>query len=604
MFGKNEIVGKKLFDSAPPESLFVTSMFMTLQGEGPFRGRPAFFIRLAKCNLACSFCFAPSTKVVMGDGKKKKIKDIVVGDVVMSWKGDGFEPKKVVKTFKSKAEKLLKISSNGESIWCTPDHPFLTSNRGWVNAENLVAGDIAVNWDNSEFMKKFNPMFIKENRGRMSQKAKDEASIRLMKLWEDEEFRAKNIERMTGSTNPMKNPEISLKSFINRETQIKSGLETKIEKVCEGLPITFVGSGDLIISNKVPDFVVNGQKKVIEIWAADAPWDKKAPRDDVWIKARRDLFAKEGYETLFLPLIQSELKISEHKKIREKISQFIHNGRVIKSVEAVSEADGRGYARLYGNKNAERVVYNIEVEDNHTYIANGYVVHNCDTYFDGGDWMTFDEIEAKMSASISEYFNDDIPNYALRRDMVLVLTGGEPMLQKNIVSFIETQQERFANVQIESNGTVYQKLPEATTFVVSPKCSEKNGLPVKYLAPNKEVLNRANALKFVMCADQNSPYCEVPEWALDALERCNVEVFVSPMNIYNRQPSASKVIRMHKQGEINLDERSKIDEVISFWEPGLLDMAANQRNHEYTARYCIQKGFTFNMQQHLFASLA
>lgn len=56
MFGMNEIVGKKYFKDAPKDSLLVTSRFYTLQGEGPFRGHPAYFVRLAKCNLACSFC--------------------------------------------------------------------------------------------------------------------------------------------------------------------------------------------------------------------------------------------------------------------------------------------------------------------------------------------------------------------------------------------------------------------------------------------------------------------------------------------------------------------------------------------------------------------
>ena len=55
MFGKNEIVGKKYFDDAG-DKLFVTSIFYTLQGEGPYRGEPAVFVRLAKCNLACTFC--------------------------------------------------------------------------------------------------------------------------------------------------------------------------------------------------------------------------------------------------------------------------------------------------------------------------------------------------------------------------------------------------------------------------------------------------------------------------------------------------------------------------------------------------------------------
>ena len=52
MFGKNPI-RSKLSD---PNSLAVEAMFYTLQGEGPYAGMPALFIRLAGCNLACHFC--------------------------------------------------------------------------------------------------------------------------------------------------------------------------------------------------------------------------------------------------------------------------------------------------------------------------------------------------------------------------------------------------------------------------------------------------------------------------------------------------------------------------------------------------------------------
>lgn len=70
MFGNNPI----RHVVRDPSQLEVTDMFYTIQGEGPYSGCPALFIRLAGCNLACHFC---DTEFEKGIGEPRSIGDLV-----------------------------------------------------------------------------------------------------------------------------------------------------------------------------------------------------------------------------------------------------------------------------------------------------------------------------------------------------------------------------------------------------------------------------------------------------------------------------------------------------------------------------------------------
>lgn len=235
----------------------------------------------------------------------------------------------------------------------------------------------------------------------------------------------------------------------------------------------------------------------------------------------------------------------------------------------------------------------------------------CDTYFDSGDWMGFTPLLDEVPIVIQRFFakhNMPIPFWAKTspRKIVLVITGGEPSLQTNLSAFLDVAEHYFQNTQIESNGiSRIPNLPDNTTLVVSPKCLEKKGTVVRYLEPNINVLERANCLKFVMSAPEDSrfsPYSHIPQWAHDWAMKTGKQVFVSPMNLYKKEPKRAKTAQ-NKGRFLTLEERSEKNEIVSFWEPGLLDLKRNQRNHEYAAEYCLKYGFTLNLQMHLFASL-
>lgn len=97
-------------------------------------------------------CFAGSTNVLMEDGTWKAIKDVEIGDKVISMNSDGiFEAKEVINTHanlqKSQLSNMLRLTlSNGCEIEVTENHEFFT-NRGKVKAKDLTHEDDICEFD-------------------------------------------------------------------------------------------------------------------------------------------------------------------------------------------------------------------------------------------------------------------------------------------------------------------------------------------------------------------------------------------------------------------------------------------------------------------------
>jgi 7-carboxy-7-deazaguanine synthase len=227
----------------------------------------------------------------------------------------------------------------------------------------------------------------------------------------------------------------------------------------------------------------------------------------------------------------------------------------------------------------------------------------CDTFFDKGEWLTFEEIEQRARAAIRQTRTTELDPVCFEGDVVLVVTGGEPTLQPNLTGFLLGQAGKWAEIQVESNGLIERLLPLGTILVVSPKCTEpeKGTRKGHYLRPRPAVLQRADCLKFVVDAHPMSSYYRPPEWADMWRQALDRPVYISPMNHYQE----GKPLRLLKAREMEAGDLAgrTLNETVSFWEPGLLDRGKNQENHEHAARLCLQHGYRLSLQTHLYASL-
>ena len=90
-------------------------------------------------------CLVAGSLVVMSDGSRKAIEDVVVGDEVLSFNtSEGvFEPKPVVMTHAVATDKrIVRVRHSEGVLECTEDHEVWTANRGYVKAIELTPADV------------------------------------------------------------------------------------------------------------------------------------------------------------------------------------------------------------------------------------------------------------------------------------------------------------------------------------------------------------------------------------------------------------------------------------------------------------------------------
>jgi organic radical activating enzyme len=139
----------------------------------------------------------------------------------------------------------------------------------------------------------------------------------------------------------------------------------------------------------------------------------------------------------------------------------------------------------------------------------------CDTEFDSYQNIALAKIMLKI-IKLSE-------NMGKRTHNLAVITGGEP-LRQNITPLCEQLLKHNFKVQIETNGTLFQELPQKIDIVCSPK-NNYNG----YYQIRPDLLPKISAFKFLISV-HNKNYSFVPEVGQS---QYNIPVYLQPIDNYD-----------------------------------------------------------------------
>jgi len=156
----------------------------------------------------------------------------------------------------------------------------------------------------------------------------------------------------------------------------------------------------------------------------------------------------------------------------------------------------------------------------------------CDTEFDNFKEMELSEIFAEID-NLTKINGEKQPELA-------VITGGEPFRQA-IRKLCEELLKKGFLVQIETNGTLFQDLPNEVKIICSPK-----NVDGKYHPIRPDLLEKISAFKFLISA-KDSKYSTVPEVGQSQF---NIPVYLQPIDEYNQelnQKNHEKTLELAKQ---------------------------------------------------------
>lgn len=268
-------------------------------------------------------CFVGETLIKTNKGNKQ-IKDIKEGDIVASYneKTHRIEWKKVLKTMIHQDREVTCINDT----YCTSNHPWFTQ-RGWVKAEEINKNDKILRcvWKGSK----------KQNKNNMFSR------MLLQTFFNTNEEKKPNVR-----------PSKKRKSFKNikkneLEAQRKRGKWNRRNTATNKTKVSIIRQANLC-NSRIRGTNKNAKRKWLPTLLQNRFSNTECQNSN------RNRWSKPSFH------------LRSRKRQKEKrILKFYG----LESVSLQECGDTKQYRKC--------TVYNLEVEDNHNYFANNYLVHNC-----------------------------------------------------------------------------------------------------------------------------------------------------------------------------------------------------------------------------------
>jgi superfamily II DNA or RNA helicase len=339
-----------------PKGKVLVAMVETMKRRA--KNRLDFAMMLKTINLVIiDECFVAGTKV-----SDKKIEDIKIGDIIESYNHNKkiIENKKVVNVFKNRIKNdLLLVKYNYDFVICTQKHPIFVIGKNYIEANKLKIGD-RIYVRNFKQGHKPDILFSMQKGNKYRNKRKKEI------------FNVKTRFKKTRFY-------LLLHKLFSIFKIGKNFDENENKQSNEKRGISFKNVGNF---KKNWTQASNSRRKRKR---NDNPSEKIIRKTWRRLVSRISNYYRKWLFTLSLQNRhrQSNEKNSNRNRWRFSLFAYFKKKRSkknesfrierIQSIEILKQSD----FRKYGLCDSDNFVYNLEVEDNNNYFANGVLVHNC-----------------------------------------------------------------------------------------------------------------------------------------------------------------------------------------------------------------------------------